>query len=236
MSSMVDEQQHIEPQYDHGDYQQQHDDQMYPQEDQQQHYDDGTQQEQYEPQYEDQQQQQHEQVYDDAPVEQQHYEDEQQHIVQDAAPQDEELFSQLQHRDPGELLNYITEGDVFTIFFPTTNDPNDPTSQAIPLYVFYDPEIAGVCWCEPGNRYISPDQTLPIQSVTELHLGTSAIHFPQDSEEGRCFSIVSDLITLHCEAAQHEKRDEFLLALYWLIQQVSLPNEAVEEQGGTTYK
>ena len=78
-----------------------------------------------------------------------------------------------------------------TMFFPVNpDDPQDAASQAIALYLFYDPSSASLCWCEPGHRYIVREQTLPISSISELHLGNAALYFPSDAEESRCFSIV----------------------------------------------
>ena len=139
-----------------------------------------------------------------------------------AVSSEDQLFAQLASRNPSELLSYITEGTVVTVFFPMhAADASDAAAtSAIPVYLFYDPSSSCLCWCEPGHRYITSEQTLPIAAISELHLGNAAPQFPADAEESRCFSIVSDVITLHCEDEDAARRDELLLALYWLLSQV----------------
>ena len=130
------------------------------------------------------------------------------------------LFEQLSARDPADLLRVMTEGSVVTCFFPSNPaDPADLSASAVPLYLFFDPESDSLCWCEPGRRYVSAEQSLPIAAISELHLGSSGPFFPADAEESRCFSIVSDLITLHGEEQDADSRDELMLALYSLLNQ-----------------
>ena len=137
----------------------------------------------------------------------------------DTAPtaSEQHLFDQLASRDPASLRRYILEGTVLTIFFPSEPSQHNSPSSAISLYLFYDAESASLCWCEPGARYVAAEQTLPIAAIAELHLGNANSAFPADAEERRCFSIVSDVIQLHCEEEDAAKRDEIVLALYSLL-------------------
>jgi hypothetical protein len=149
----------------------------------------------------------------------------------------EELFSQLEFRDINELISTLHAGSVFTTFFPVEVESDDPKSispteefglQRVPLFIFYEfvrdeehpdqsPQGA-ICWCEPTEQYVSPQQCLPISEITELHLGTNPTSFPAGSPNDRCLSIVSNLITLHMEASSRKIRDDFVLALYHLLE------------------
>ena len=130
---------------------------------------------------------------------------------------EQQLFDQLSSRNPADLLSYISNGTVLTIFFPSEPEQPDSPSTAIPLYLFYDVDSASLCWCEPGARYVVAEQTLPVSSIAELHLGNANPAFPADAHSSRCFSIVSDLIQLHCEEEDVARRDEIVLALYSLL-------------------
>ena len=146
-----------------------------------------------------------------------------------AAVSEQHLFDQLSTRDPADLLAYISDGTVLTIFFPSDPAQPDSPSSAIPLYLFYDADSASLCWCEPGARYVVAEQTLPIAAIAELHLGNANSAFPADADESRCFSIVSDLIQLHCEEESADRRDEVVLALYSLLSYAQGERDGTEE-------
>ena len=162
---------------------------------------------------------------------QQPYEDDSQaqpDAISHAPVSEQHLFDQLSSRNAADLLAYISDGTVLTIFFPSeASQPHEPaSSSAIPLYLFYDEQSASLCWCEPGQRYVVAEQTLPIAAIAELHLGNANTAFPSDAHESRCFSIVSDVIQLHCEEEDAARRDEVVLALY------SLLSNAQQQHGG----
>ena len=178
------------------------------------------------PQQPEQGDEQSEQQYSDEPLSQPE-------AAAHAPVSEQHLFDQLSSRNAADLQAYISDGTVLTIFFPSdsTQPHEQASSSAIPLYLFFDDESASLCWCEPGQRYVVAEQTLPIAAIAELHLGNANPAFPTDAHESRCFSIVSEVIQLHCEEEDAAKRDEVVLALYSLLSNAQSQQPGEEEAG-----
>ena len=144
-----------------------------------------------------------------------------------------------------DVIAYLTRGVVFTSFFPSPEPPSpspttlNPTTLSPPtfisadLLIFYSPSYTGpdaadadlglgpiLAWSEPGQRYLSADQAIAIDHITELFLGRKGT-WPGGGvgvEAGRCLSVLTPQVTLWLQAESKAVRDEWFMALYTLMQ------------------
>ena len=147
-----------------------------------------------------------------------------------------------------DVIAYLTKGVIFTSFFPSPEppSPSPPTSStpipppssspsfiAADLLIFYSPSYTGpdasdadlgpgpiLAWSEPGQRYMSADQAIAIDHISELFLGKKGT-WPGGGvglESGRCLSVLTPQVSLWLQAESKAVRDEWFMALYALMQ------------------
>ena len=140
-----------------------------------------------------------------------------------------------------DVLAFLTQGVVFTSYFPAPDTPPTSSDQAgLPflsadLLIFYAPAFRAsdgqpsqdatdlgtgpvLAWCEPNTRYMSADQCIAVEHIHELYLGRKA-GWPGGVGGGeRCLSIMTPQVSLWLEADSRGMRDDFFLALYALLQ------------------
>ena len=140
-----------------------------------------------------------------------------------------------------DVLAFLTQGVVFTSYFPAPDTPPVNSEQlSLPnlsadLLIFYAPTFRAsdgqpsqdatdlgtgpvLAWCEPNTRYMSVDQCIAVEHIHELYLGRK-VGWPGGAGGGElCLSIMTPQVSLWLEAESRGMRDEFFLALYALLQ------------------